>query len=94
VSLSRKRIAYEINRRSVEHIQLKINEGLDFAEIKHRLNKVSIKKNEGSIVLFIRQFSQSLVYILVAAGVITTILLEWVDTAVIFGVVLVNTAVG
>jgi hypothetical protein len=29
-----------------------------------------------------------------AAGVITAILQEWVDTAVIFGVVLVNPAVG
>src|ERR687892_482547 len=53
-----------------------------------------MKKKEGPIVLFIRQFSQPLVYILVAAGVITAILQEWIDTAVIFGVVLVNTTVG
>ena len=80
-------------------LQVNINEGLDLAEIEHRqqkygLNTVSKKKKEGSIALFIRQFSQPLVYILVAAGVITAILQEWVDTSVIFGVVLVNTAVG
>jgi cation-transporting P-type ATPase F len=93
----------EWHTKSIEEVsnilQVNINEGLDFAEIKHRqqkhgLNRVSMKKKEGSIVLFIRQFSQPLVYILVAAGAITAILQEWVDTAVIFGVVLVNTAVG
>jgi cation-transporting P-type ATPase F len=93
----------EWHTKSIEEVsgilQASINEGLDFAEIrrrqqKHGLNKVSMKKKEGSIVLFIRQFSQPLVYILVGAGIITAILQEWVDTTVIFGVVLVNTTVG
>ncbi len=93
----------EWHTKSIEEVsdilQVDINKGLDFAEIRHRqkkhgLNKVSMKKMEGPIVLFIRQFSQPLVYILVAAGIITAILQEWIDTAVIFGVVLVNTTVG
>jgi cation-transporting ATPase F len=93
----------EWHTKSVEEVsdilQVNVDEGLDFAEIEHRhqkygLNTVSKKKKERSVVLFIRQFSQPLVYILVAAGVITAILHEWVDTAVIFGVVLVNTALG
>lgn len=80
-------------------LQVNINDGLDLAEIERRqqkygINKVSIKKQEGPIVRFIRQFSQPLVYILVAAGIITAILQEWIDSAVIFGVVLVNTSVG
>lgn len=93
----------EWHTKSIEEVsdilQVNINEGLDSAEIiqrqqKHGLNKVSVKKKKGPIVLFIRQFSQPLVYILVGAGIITAILQEWVDTAVIFGVVLVNTTVG
>jgi cation-transporting ATPase F len=93
----------EWHTKSIEEVsdilQVNVNEGLDLAEIeerrqKHGLNTVSKKKKEGSIALFIRQFSQPLVYILVAAGVITAILQKWVDTSVIFGVVLVNTAVG
>lgn len=80
-------------------LQVNTNEGLGPAEIERRQQKygpntVSKKKKEGSVTLFIRQFSQPLVYILVAAGVVTAILQEWVDTSVIFGVVLVNTAMG
>jgi Ca2+-transporting ATPase len=93
----------EWHAKSIEEVsdifRVNINEGLDSAEIiqrqqKHGLNKVSVKKKKGPIVLFIRQFSQPLVYILVGAGIITAILQEWVDTTVIFGVVLVNTTVG
>ena len=43
---------------------------------------------------FIQQFRQPLVYILVAAGAVTAILQEWVDSGVIFGVVIVNVIVG
>ena len=64
-------------------LQVDINEGLDLAEVKNRqqkhgLNKVSMKKKERPIVLFIRQFSQPLVYILVAALVPTTWLMSLV----------------
>ncbi|WP_431880239.1 HAD-IC family P-type ATPase [Micromonospora marina] len=41
-----------------------------------------------------RQFHHPLIYVLVAAAVITAVLDEYVDSAVIFGVVLVNAAIG
>jgi len=40
------------------------------------------------------QFHQPLIYILIAAGIITAFLQEWVDSGVIFGVVLVNALIG
>lgn len=45
-------------------------------------------------MLFLGQFSQPLVYILVAASIVTFFLKEYVDSAVIFLVVLVNAIVG
>jgi cation-transporting ATPase F len=40
------------------------------------------------------QFAQPLVLVLIAAGIVTGVLGEWVDASVIFGVVLVNAIVG
>lgn len=76
-----------------------LEDGLDPSEIKLRqqkfgLNQVSIKKQQNPLMLFIKQFSQPLIYILVAAGTITLVLQEWIDSAVIFGVVITNSMVG
>ena len=43
---------------------------------------------------FLRQFNQPLVYLLLLAVVVTASLGEWVDSAVIFGVVFANAIVG
>ena len=40
------------------------------------------------------QFNQPLLYILLAAGVITAFLGEWVDSAVIFAVTIINATIG
>ncbi|MGW4500942.1 HAD-IC family P-type ATPase [Micromonospora sp. NPDC004336] len=48
----------------------------------------------GVLRRLLRQFHNPLIYVLVAAGVVTLLLAEYVDSAVIFGVVLVNAVVG
>ena len=73
--------------------------GLDVHEHGRRLehfgpNTITQKKGKGPLVRFLLQFHQPLVYILIAAGVITGVLGEWVDSSVIFGVVLVNALIG
>jgi cation-transporting ATPase F len=73
--------------------------GLDRFEVKRRQahfgpNIISSKKKKNPIILFLQQFHQSLVYILVSAGVITLIMHEWVESAFIFGVVLINAVIG
>ncbi|WP_420824614.1 cation-transporting P-type ATPase [Thiorhodococcus mannitoliphagus] len=43
---------------------------------------------------FLAQFNNLLIYVLLAAGVVTTLLQHWLDASVIFGVVLINAAIG
>jgi len=73
--------------------------GLDVHEHKRRLehfgpNVLTPKKGKGPLVRFLLQFHQPLVYILIAAGIVTGVLGEWIDSSVIFGVVLVNAIIG
>ncbi|PKN06187.1 MAG: carbonate dehydratase, partial [Deltaproteobacteria bacterium HGW-Deltaproteobacteria-7] len=73
--------------------------GLSLFEAKHRierfgLNMVTAKKQKGPLARFLLQFRQPLVYILLAAALITLLLREWADSSVIFGVVIVNAVIG
>ncbi|MCA8997603.1 MAG: cation-transporting P-type ATPase [Planctomycetaceae bacterium] len=76
-----------------------VNNGLDPSEIEIRQerfgrNVLTQQKATSPFVLFLLQFHQPLVYILLATVVITAFLHEWVDSSVILGVVLVNAAIG
>lgn len=73
--------------------------GLDTFELAHRHahfgpNRLTTKKGKGPLALLFLQFHQPLVYILLVAALVTFVLQEWVDSGVIFGVVLVNAIVG
>jgi cation-transporting ATPase F len=73
--------------------------GLGGAEAAVRLarfgpNVLPATGGGGFLLRAARQFHHPLVYILIAAGVVTAGLGEYVDSAVIFGVVLVNAVVG
>ncbi len=73
--------------------------GLDVFEVTHRQahfgpNRLTLKRGKSPLVLFLLQFHQPLVYILLGATLITLALQEWVDSGVIFGVVLVNAVIG
>ena len=73
--------------------------GLDSFEVAHRQkqfgpNILTPHKGTSPFVLFLLQFHQPLVYILLAATLITALLQEWVDSGVIFGVVLMNAFIG
>ncbi len=76
-----------------------LSRGLSPFEVTHRQkrfgpNRVTPKKRTGPLIRFLLQFHQPLIYILIAAGVVTAALGEWVDSSVIFGVVIVNAVVG
>ncbi|MBN1533812.1 MAG: cation-transporting P-type ATPase [Spirochaetes bacterium] len=73
--------------------------GLDSFEVKHRRehfgpNMLTAKKKQNPLVRFLLQFHQPLVYILLAASIITLVLGEYIDSAVIFAVIFVNAIVG
>jgi len=74
-------------------------QGLGLFEVDDRreefgYNVLTQKKGKGPLVRFLLQFHQPLIYILLAATLITLLLQEWVDAGVIFGVVLVNAVIG
>jgi len=73
--------------------------GLDAFEVTHRQkqfgpNILTPQKETSPLILFLLQFHQPLVYILLAATLITALLQEWVDSGVIFAVVLMNAVIG
>ena len=74
-------------------------QGLGLSEANNRLQKfgeniMSVKKEKSPLISFLLQFKQPLVLILIIAGSITAILQEWIDTGVIFGVVVANAVIG
>ena len=73
--------------------------GLSAADAAARLarlgpNVITARKGRPAWLRFLLQFHAALVYILVAAGVVTLFLGEYVDGGVIFGVVLANAVIG
>ncbi len=74
-------------------------DGLDDSEAAGRRerfgpNVLPAVRRQGPLVRLALQFHHPLIYILVAAGVVTAVLGEVVDASVIFGVVLINAAIG
>ncbi len=73
--------------------------GLTHREAADRLvgfgpNTLPATAGSGVLIRILRQFHHPLIYVLLVAGVITAALGEFVDSAVIFGVVLINSIVG
>ena len=73
--------------------------GLTWEEAEARLerfgpNQIERHKGPGRLTLFLRQFQSPLVYVLLVAGLITALVGNYVDTAVILAVVLVNSVIG
>lgn len=73
--------------------------GLSVDEISTRralygANVLSKKEETSAFKLFLLQFHQPLVYILLLACLVTALLEEWMDTGVIFAVVFINAIIG
>ena len=74
-------------------------DGLSKEEIENRLtkygpNRLAETKTRGPLLRFLSQFHNVLIYVLIAAAVVTAILQHWVDAGVIFGVVIINAVIG
>ena len=74
-------------------------EGLSSDEAAERLDRYgpnvlpSIYKH-GPLIRFLKQFDNLLIYVLLASAVITALMAHWVDSSVIFGVVIINSVIG
>ncbi|MGA9117388.1 MAG: cation-transporting P-type ATPase [Bacteroidota bacterium] len=83
----------------VEFLSVNASTGLAADEVRRRQkefgpNRVTVRRGTPGWMKFLQQFNQPLVYILLIAVAVTAFLGEWVDSSVIFGVVLINAIVG
>ncbi|MBI2306655.1 MAG: HAD-IC family P-type ATPase [Rhodocyclales bacterium] len=62
--------------------------------LRHGENRLPVPPGKSALLRFAAQLVQPLVLVLIAAGVVTTVLGEFVDAGVILGVVLVNAIIG
>src|SRR5262245_49961550 len=73
--------------------------GLDAAEAASRLqqygpNRLPEGKKRGPLLRFLSQLNNILIYVLLGAGFVKLMLGLWVDSAIILGVVLINSLLG
>ncbi|WP_292528727.1 HAD-IC family P-type ATPase [Methylocystis sp.] len=73
--------------------------GLSEAEAARRLtvhgpNRLPSGKRRSPLTRFALQFHNVLIYVLIAAAVVTALMAHWVDTAVIVAVVVINAIIG
>jgi len=57
-------------------------------------NQLTPQKQQSAWLRFFQQLNQPLIYILLAAGIVTAFLKEWIDSGVILGVALTNATIG
>jgi cation-transporting P-type ATPase F len=84
---------------AAQRLKSNLETGLASTEVDRRQtqfgpNELVGKPGKSAWMRFLLQFNQPLLYILLAAGVVTAFLQEWVDSAVIFGVTLLNAIIG
>ncbi len=80
-------------------LETDVAKGLDADEAARRLERLGPNvlpkaRRHGPVIRFLLQLHHPLIYVLLAATIVTALLGEWVDAGVIFGVVLVNAVVG
>lgn len=73
--------------------------GLSHEDAQQRLhkfgpNRLRPVKKKSPLARFLAQFHNLLIYVLLGSGVITALLGHWVDSGVIFGVVVINAIIG
>ncbi|MDP1612065.1 MAG: cation-transporting P-type ATPase [Sulfuritalea sp.] len=62
--------------------------------LHHGPNRPSQQPGRSALTRFLAQLKEPLVLVLIGAGIVTSILGEWVDSSVIFGVVVINAVIG
>lgn len=73
--------------------------GLTESEVQQRLekfgpNRLTPPVKKSAWVLFFMQFHNLIIYILLVSAALTAIMAHWIDAGVIFGVVIINAAIG
>jgi magnesium-transporting ATPase (P-type) len=84
---------------AVDVLQADAHAGLGTGEARRRLaehgpNRLPEEVGESSLLRFLKQFHNVLIYILIAAALLAALLGEWIDFGVIIAVVVVNATIG
>ncbi|MEA2017444.1 MAG: cation-transporting P-type ATPase [Campylobacterota bacterium] len=87
------------NEKIIELFESDIVDGLAPLSIKHReeffgKNILKEKQQDSKLKKFFMQFHNALIYILLGASIVTAFLGEWIDSGVIFAVVIINVIIG
>ena len=74
-------------------------DGLAAGEAETRLraygsNRLRPAEGKSALKRFLAQFNNVLIYVLLGSGLVTLLLGHWVDSGVIFGVVIINALIG
>ncbi len=74
-------------------------EGLSSGDVEKRRtaygpNRLPAPPKRSPVMRFLAQFNNVLIYVLLAAAVVTALLADWVDAGVILGVVVINAIIG
>ncbi len=100
LALTAEKVWHQLSAEEVaKFLGVNTSTGLSAEEVRQRQkaygpNGVTTRRGTPVWLKFLQQFNQPLVYILLLAVGVTAFLREWVDSSVIFGVVLVNAIVG
>ncbi|MGB7973878.1 MAG: HAD-IC family P-type ATPase [Roseiarcus sp.] len=84
---------------AVQRLKTSATTGLDNAEATRRqaeygLNVLPTSRKRGPLMRFLQQFNNVLVYVLLAAGFIKSMMGLWLDASIILGVVIINGLLG
>ncbi len=90
---------YQLTIKEVFHKLESDDSGLNEQEVKRRLknfgpNKLAEEERISRLKILLHQFTSPLIYILLIAGVVTLFLREYIDSGVIFAVVILNAIIG
>ena len=90
---------YQLEEEEVVSLLDSSRDGLRLEEAEDRLrrfgpNRLRERKGPSPLALFLRQFESPLVYVLLAAGVVTMVVGQYLDAAVILIVVVLNAIIG
>src|SRR3990172_834192 len=83
----------------VKNLGTNADTGLSRKEVENRLkkygyNQLEEKEGVSPIWVFLEQFNDFIVWILLAAVIVSGVLKEWVDALAIFAIIIINAVIG
>lgn len=83
----------------LEELNASPRDGLSQDDARRRLdehgpNRLEEEERAGPLRRFLRQFKDALIYVLLAAALLTALMQHWIDTGVILAVVIINAIIG